>query len=223
MALSSPTYPVALVLRNRPCVVVGGGRVASRKVDGLLAAHAAVTVVAPDVLEEIATRPVRVERRPYRSGEAGSYVLALAATGVRDVDRRVAADAERAGVPVNVADDPESCTFVLPAILRRGPVSVAVSSGGTSPALASWLRDRVAGLVGPDVALLAAVLGEARASWRAAGRSSEDLAWRDLLDGPLPGLVASGELDRARAALATWAASHPPGAASRRAAARTAP
>ncbi|MCU1494363.1 MAG: siroheme synthase, N-terminal domain [Acidimicrobiaceae bacterium] len=206
MPLASPSYPVALVLAGRPCLVVGGGRVALRKVEGLLAAGADVTVVAPEVEEGIRSLPVRVELRSYEPGEAARYWLVVTATGRPDVDRAAYADGDGAGVLVNSADDIPGCSFILPAVLRRGAVSVAVSTDGTSPALAGWLRDRVASVVGPEVATLATLLGEARHEVRAAGRSSEGLAWRSLLDGSLPALVADGRLAEARAEVERWTA-----------------
>lgn len=208
MPLSCPTYPISLVLAGHRCLVVGGGHVALRKVEGLLAADARVTVVAPRVVEQISALDVDVERRPYAAGEAARYRIVVTATGRPEVDRAVFADGERAGVLVNAADDVPGCAFILPAVVRRGPVSVAVSTAGTSPALASWLRDRVACVVGPDVEILAAMLGRTREAVRAAGRSSESLPWRELLDGPLPGLVAEDRLDEAERILASWVARH---------------
>jgi siroheme synthase-like protein len=204
--LSCPTYPISLVLAGHRCLVVGGGHVALRKVEGLLAAGARVTVVAPRVVEPIGALDVDLELRPYEAGEAARYRVVVAATGRPEIDRAVFADGERAGVLVNAADDIPGCAFILPAVVRRGPVSVAVSTAGTSPALASWLRDRVAGLVGPDVELLAAMLGRAREALRASGLPSESLPWRELLDGVLPGLVAAGRLDEAESVLSSWVA-----------------
>lgn len=206
MPLETPTYPVALILVGRRCLVVGGGHVALRKCGGLLAAGAEVTVVAPEVSDEIRAMPVRVEQRPYAEGEATGYWLVVTATGRPEVDRAVFADGDGAGVLVNAADDIPGCSFILPAVVRRGPVSVAVSTDGTSPALAGWLRDRVAALVGPDVETLASFLGRARDTIRKSGRSTEGLPWRELLDGPLPGLVADGRLDEASSELERWTA-----------------
>ncbi len=199
-------YPVSLDLHGRSVLVVGAGRVALRKVSGLVAAGAKVTVVAPetdpgvDALAE--AEVIAVERRAYRTGEADAYRLVVTATGVPDVDAQVAADADDAGVWVNAADDPANCSFILPAIHRDGPVSIAVSSSGTSPALASWLRDRTDGLIdellGDATGEVAALLAAARAQVKATGRSTETIDWRRLLGGPFPGLVRDGHLDAAR-------------------------
>ena len=204
-------YPVALRLEGRPCLVVGGGPVALGKVDGLLAAGAVVTVVAPELHPDLTERAARIERagagrltlerRPYRPGEAAHYRLVVTATGVAVVDRTVAGDAEAAGVWVNSADDPANCAFFVPSVHRDGTVTVAVSTGGASPALAAWIRRRVAEALGPGVGTLALLLAEARDGLRAAGRPTQDLDWAALLDGPLPDLVADGRLAEARAVL----------------------
>jgi siroheme synthase-like protein len=213
MSVGAPIYPVGLVVKGRRCLVVGGGRVAARKIGGLLACGAAVTVVAPEVhvaigelagsgaIAAIDDSPLDVQIRPYRTGEAGEYVLVLAATGDAVVDAAVHRDAVAAGVWVNVADDASRCTFVLPAVARDGDVSVAVSTAGASPALAQWLRDRVVEDLGPGVGDLAALLDEGRRRVHDRGLSTETIAWRTVLDGPLPGMVRRGRIDEARAAL----------------------
>jgi len=200
------TYPVNLDMAGRTALVVGGGRIAARKAAGLLAAGASVTVVAPEVdgaVEELVeSGSLTLLRRPYQPGDAARHRLVVAATGVAEVDGQVAAEADAAGVWVNSADDPANCSFILPAILREGPVSVAVSTSGASPALASWLRDRLAAtlaeLLGDGTAELAALLSEARDRVKTSGRSPETVDWRGLLEGPLPDLVRTGRLDEAR-------------------------
>lgn len=212
--MTAPVYPVGLVVRDRPCLVVGGGRVAGRKIATLLACGAAVTVVAPEAhealallagagaIEAIEGAPLDVQLRPYRAGEAAGYRLVVTATGIPEVDAAVHHDAEAAGVWVNSADDPANCTFVLPAVWRSGPVSVAVSTDGASPALAGWLRSRAAEALGPEAGVLADLLGEARRAVQAQGRATEDVDWGGLLEGPLPDLVRRGRLDEARRLLA---------------------
>ena len=196
-------YPVTLLVEGRPCLVVGGGRVAARKAVGLLDAGAGVHMVAPRVgpeAEVLAGSGLTIERRPYRSPEAASYRLVVTATGDPEVDGAVFRDAEAAGVWVNAADDPVSCSFHLPAVARRGPVSVAVSTGGASPALASWLRDRLETELGagPDMEVLAELLSEARADLKATGRSTEAANWRGALNSDMLGLIRTGQIDQAR-------------------------
>jgi siroheme synthase-like protein len=197
MPVDAPLYPVNLVVSGRPCLVVGGGRVALQKVQGLAEAGADVTVVAPDVepgIEALAT----VERRPYRRGDAARYRLVVAATGDPLVNQQVYDDAEAAGVWVNSADDPERCSVTLPAQLRRGRLTVTVSTAGHSPAVASWLRDRLAGELGPEYDQLIGLLGEVRTEIRAAGRSTEGLDWRGALDSGILDLIRAGRLEDAK-------------------------
>ena len=170
---------------------------AARKVAGLVATGARVTVVAPRVEPAIDAFGVRVERRPYRAGEAAAYQLVFTATGVRRVDRAVTADADSAGRFVNCADDAEHCSFLLPAVHRQGPVTVAVSTGGSSPALARWLRSRVAGGFGSELKELAILFEGARRRLKVAGCSTESVDWEGLLDGPLPDLVRRGRRQEA--------------------------
>jgi siroheme synthase-like protein len=141
---------------------------------------------------------VTVRRRPYRAGEAADYRLVVTATGIAAVDGTVAADATAAAVWVNSADDPGRCTFHLPSVHRDGPVSVAVSTGGASPALAIWLRRRAADALGTGLGDLAGLLDEARRRLQAAGRPTSSVDWPAVLDGPLPQLVRDGRLDEAR-------------------------
>jgi siroheme synthase-like protein len=194
-------YPVSLDVTNRPCLVVGAGPVAARKARALIECGAIVTVVAPSLgkdMEALEPRLHALERRPYRPGDASAFRLVVTATGRSDVDGAVFGDAEAAGVWVNSADDPAHCSFILPAVHRDGAVTVSVSTGGLSPALASWLRDRIADQWDGEIGTLALLLGEARERLRAAGLPSDSVDWATLLDGPLPELVRSGDLDAAR-------------------------
>jgi precorrin-2 dehydrogenase/sirohydrochlorin ferrochelatase len=153
---------VCLDLRGRRCLVVGGGRVALDKVRGLLDADAEVTVVAPEVDDELAALPVQVEKRRFRRADVLRCFLVIAATNERPVNRDVSSAAADAGIPCNVADDPELCSFILPAVVRRDPIAVAVSTGGASPALAQRLRDDIDELVTDRHAKLAQRLNELR-------------------------------------------------------------
>jgi siroheme synthase-like protein len=194
----SAGYPVTLRLDGRRALVVGGRSVAHRKALGLLEAGARVTVVAPAVDDGVAGLDVVVQRRPYRPGEVAGYRLAVAATGDPAVDRQVYDDAEAAGVWVNAADDPASCSFTLPAIVRRGDLTVAVATGGRSPALASWLRARLEEEVGPEYGELLQLLGSERDDLRSSGIATEGLPWRTALDSGLVDLVRQGRADEAR-------------------------
>jgi precorrin-2 dehydrogenase/sirohydrochlorin ferrochelatase len=198
MPVDTPLYPVNLVLAGRRCLVVGGGRVAGQKVRGLLDAQAEVTVVAPDISDEITALGVACERRPYRSPEAGDYRLAIAATGDSDLNQQVHDDAEAAGVWVNSADDPDRCTFILPARVRRGRLLVTVSTGGHSPALSSWLRERLDAELGEEYDVLVGVLADVRSEIQATGRGTESLDWRAALDSGILELARAGRLEEVK-------------------------
>lgn len=198
MALAEALYPVNLVLTGRRCLVVGGGRIAARKVAGLQAAEAEVVVVAPTVGPEVRATGVPYEERPYRRGDLEGVWLAVTATDDREVNRQVHDDGEAAGVWVNAADDPASCSFVLPAVVRQGPVMVTIGTAGRSPALASWLKEHVAAELGPEVADLARLLSEIRERIRAEGRSTEDVDWRSALDWSMLEEIKAGQTARVR-------------------------
>jgi siroheme synthase-like protein len=150
-------------------------------------------------METLAPSLRAVERREYRRGEASTFRLVVTATGIPQVDGAVYADAEAAGVWTNSADDPAHSSFILPAVHRDGAVTVSVSTGGLSPALASWLRTRVAAECGEGIGTLAQLLGEARANLKRAGLPTDSVDWARLLEGPLLDLVRAGEIDNARA------------------------
>lgn len=200
MPVDELLYPVNLRVRGHRCLVVGGGRVAVAKADGLLEAGALVDVIAPDVIPELEARPgVTVHRRPYRSGDVEGYRLVVAATGCPEVNAEVFRDGESAGVWVNSADDPENCSFTLPSRLRRGPLMVTCSTGGHSPALSRWLRQRLEAEIGPEYETLLCLLSEARDRIRATGMHTEGLAWQDVLDSGMLELIRSGETGQAQA------------------------
>jgi siroheme synthase-like protein len=151
-----------LDLRAKDCLVVGGGRVATEKVQGLLDCGASVTVVAPHVDTELLELPVRVERRSFTRSDVVGRFLVVAATSDRSVNAEVSSVAAERATLCNVADDPELCSFILPAIVRRDPIVVGVSTGGASPALAQRIRSDIAELVGPEHAALARRLAALR-------------------------------------------------------------
>ena len=189
-------YPVVLDLRGRRCLVAGGGVVARRKVDGLLAAGALVTVVAPDCLPMPAG--VRVERRAFADADLAGVTFAVAASDDRELNARVARLARKLGVWVNVADDPQAGDVILPAVARRGSLQIAISTGGASPALAQRLRERLEDEFGPEYGELVALLGALRGEWEpraiAAGVSpaARRAAWHAVLDLPLVELLGAG-------------------------------
>jgi precorrin-2 dehydrogenase / sirohydrochlorin ferrochelatase len=198
MAVDGPQYPVNLVLTGRPCLVVGGGAVAARKVAGLLACGAAVRVIATRAGPEVRATGVPVEERPYAPGDVAGYRLVVAATDDRVTNRTVFEDGEAAGIWVNSADDPASCSFTLPSVARRGPIMVTMSTGGRSPALASWLRAHVEDELGPEYEVLVALLSSARDELKAAGRPTDGADWRRALDSDMLDLIRAGHIEQAR-------------------------
>ena len=197
-------YPVNLIVDGRPCLVVGGGTIAARKVAGLRACGAAVHVVAPAVSDAVRAQPgVTWAERPYAPSDLEGRRLVITATDDASVNAAVFADAEAAGVWVNGADDPAHCSFTLPSVLRRGGLMITVSTGGRSPALAVWLRERLEAEIGPEFEVLLDLLAAERDSIRATGRSSEDVDWRRALDSDMLNLIRSGDVTHAKERLHT--------------------
>jgi siroheme synthase-like protein len=164
--LETPFYIACLRLTGRRCVVVGGGDVGLEKVEGLLACDAQVTLVAPEAhpeLEALASEgSIEWKRREYRSQDLDGCLIAIAATADTDVNIRVFDDAEARAMLVNVVDVPPLCNFILPAIVRTGPLAVAISTAGASPALAKRMKREISEMFGEPYATLAVLLNEAR-------------------------------------------------------------
>ena len=208
MPVEHPVYPVNLVLDGQPCLVVGGGRVAVGKVRGLLEAGARVTVVALEIDPALTALAAEVNpkddpvltivRRAYRRGDAVGSRFVIAATGDPEVNQAVYDEADAAGIWINAADDPARCSAVLPARVRQGRLLVTISTGGHSPAVASWLRERLAAEFGPEYDQLIGLLGEARKEVQAQGLGTEELDWRRALDSGILDLVRAGRLEAAK-------------------------
>lgn len=198
-------YPLFLELAGRACVVIGGGAVAERKVEGLLQVEASVTVISPtlsDRLEAWKTEGrIRHLRRDYGPGDLAGSQLAFVATDDGDVNAAVAREGRERGVWVNAADDPAHCDFILPSVLRRGPLAVAVATGGSSPALSRAVREELEAYFTPDYTVLAEIAAEVRRDLKERGRTLDGQAWRQALDGDLRRLIAEGRRDEAKARL----------------------
>jgi precorrin-2 dehydrogenase / sirohydrochlorin ferrochelatase len=197
-----PYYPVALDLRDRLCLVVGGGPVAEAKVDGLLEAGARVTVVSPELTGPLAAWAAggRIIHRPheYRTDDLDGQELVFSATDRREVTEVVAADARRRGLWVNAADDPAFCDFLLPSVLRRGRLIVAVSTGGASPALAARVRRDLEAYFAPEYDELVELAAEVRAELRSRAQRPVAEAWRRAFDRDLVDLLAEGKRSEAK-------------------------
>jgi siroheme synthase-like protein len=139
----SSHYPIFLNLKDRAVLVVGAGKIALRKTNGLLEAGARVTVVAPEVLPDFDGLPVRIHRRPFRSSDLAGAALVFAATDDRAVNHSIGVAAKSRGIFANVADSAAECDFVVPARVRRGDVQIAISTGGRSPRVSADLRRKL--------------------------------------------------------------------------------
>ena len=162
-------FPLLVDIGDRPCLVVGGGKVAARKVAMLREFGAAVTVVAPAPNGQDARSPLNAGgggvhwvRRAFQDDDVEGQTLVVAATDDAELNGRVAALCRARGIPVNVVDDPPNCTFIFPAVVRKGPIVAAVSSGGASPVAAKLVRDKVARLVTDDFVAAVASQGARR-------------------------------------------------------------
>lgn len=197
-----PGYPVNLVLAGRRVVVVGAGRIAARKIEGLLRAGAQVHVVAPHVGDEIRgwgeQGQLSVEERGFEAADLDGAWLAFTATDDPAVNRAVYEEGERRRTWVNSADDPANCSLTLMSVVRRGDLQVAIGTGGRSPALAAWLKERVSAEIGPEFEDVLEVLAEVRDEIRARGESSEAYDWRQTFDSDMLELVRAGKVDQAK-------------------------
>jgi len=159
-------YPLFIELRNRPVLVVGGGPIAERKVDSLLQAEAAVTLVAPDLTAHLkqlaAAGSIRTERRKFEEADLENVLLVISATDDVETQERVAALARAHGILINTVDQPRLCDFIVPAVVRHGDVIAAISTSGKSPALAAALKSKIESVVTKDAGRAASILGAIR-------------------------------------------------------------
>jgi len=195
-------YPVNLLLDGRRCLVVGAGRVAARKIAGLLEAGADVHVVAPTVSSEVQTwadaGQIHVEARRFEPADVDDTWLVTVATPHAAVNAAVADAASARRVFVNSADDPAHCTFTLMSVVRQGDVVVTIGTGGRSPALAAYLKDHVAAELGPEWATLVELLSDERERLRAGGTATETVDWKRALDSGMLDLVRAGRVAEAK-------------------------
>jgi uroporphyrin-III C-methyltransferase/precorrin-2 dehydrogenase/sirohydrochlorin ferrochelatase len=198
--------PIFLDIRGQPCLIVGGGEVAARKSALLLRAGARVTVLAPALSAafeaDLAAARIAHRATSFRDEDLEGFSVAIAATGDDTVNRAVAAAARARRIPVNVVDQPALCSFILPSVIERAPLVVAVSSGGASPVLARLLRARLESLIPAGYGRLAVLAGAFRDRVKARFRPPERRRfWERVLQGPIAELVFSGRDAEAQAAL----------------------
>jgi precorrin-2 dehydrogenase/sirohydrochlorin ferrochelatase len=191
------SYLVNLVVQGRPAVVIGGGAVAARKIAALVEAQADVTVVAPQICDAVRDLElgghIRVERRCYAPGDTRAAFVVVAATDNNAVNSQVAEEARAGGALVNVVDRPALCTFTVPAIVRRGDLTLAVATGGRCPSLARAIREQLDHLYGFEYAEAAVRLGDLREHLIAAGWTAPRIqaAVSALMDNGLIEAIAS--------------------------------
>jgi len=194
--------PVSVSMRDRPCLVVGGGPVALRKVESLMDYDSTVTVVAPEVHEKLEyharTKRITLEKREYRSPEAGEYGVVISATDDPALNRRVYEDARKGGALVNVVDDPPHCDFIFPAVLRRDCLTAAVSTDGKAPFMAGHLRvilDNIFPAHWERLMKLAASFREqVRERW-AGDRAKKNICYAEFLEADWKRLLAEASDD----------------------------
>ena len=199
--------PVFLKVEDRPCLVVGGGKVAARKVGLLSRAGARITVVAPQICDEIKALPdpacVTIVEREFREADMADVVLVIAATDNETVNQTVSGLANRQRIPVNVVDNPDLCSFIMPSIIDRSPVQIAVSTGGASPVLARLLRARLESFIPAAYGRLARLVDEYRHSvkQRFSDAGQRRYFWESILQGRVAELLFAGHEEKARVAL----------------------
>jgi siroheme synthase-like protein len=199
-------YPIFLNLQGKKCVVVGGGRVAFRKVTTLLNCGADITVISPKPHAEISklfkNKAIQLVRRNYERGDLRRAALSIAATHVKEINRKVAEESKKNGTPVNVVDDAELSDFIIPSSFRRGDLSVAVSTSGMSPALAKKIRAKLEKKIGIEYAYLLSLIAEIRSEIKKKGLRVSAKTWQESLDlDSLILLLRAGRHDEAKATL----------------------
>jgi len=216
--LATPFYIACLKLRGRRCVVVGGGEIGLEKVEGLLACEGDVTLIAPDAVSALQALAregsIRWERRGYDAADLERSFMVIACTNDTDQNIAVYEDAERRAMLVNVVDVPPLCNFILPAIVRTGPLAVAISTAGASPALAKRMKAEVAELFGEDYATLAIMLNDARGWAKGTLPTYQDrkVFFESIVNGePDPiALLRAGDSDAVRDLIAAAQRTHQP-------------
>lgn len=197
--------PVFLQMTGRRCLVIGGGAVAERKIAGLLEVGARVTVISPDITEAIVRwskqNSIDFIARRYRAGDLAEFEIVFLATDDAETNTAAYNEGSERRVWVNAADDPAHCDFILPSVLRRGDLTVAVSSGGGSPALARTIREELELYFTGEYELLTQLAAEVRDELQRRAITLPFETWRKALSGGVRQILMRGDLARARAVL----------------------
>lgn len=190
-------------MKGRPCLVVGGGTVAERKIAALLENGAKVTVVTPEATDNVARWSkqglLKLLARRYRAGDTVGFHIVFAATDDPNLNEAVYRECQNGGTLINSADDPDRCDFILPSVLRRGDLTVAVSTGGQSPALARTIREELELYFTAEYEALVKLAAEVRAELQQKGISLPFENWQRALGGEVRQLLMRGDLVKARA------------------------
>lgn len=201
-------YPVFIDTTNRNVLVIGGGHVGLEKTQGLLRAEVpAITVVSPKLLPELETlhEEGRIQHiaRPYQDGDMTGFDWIMIATDDGVTNAAIRDEGRRRGIWVNAADDPQHCDFILPAVVRRGPITIGISTGGGSPAMARRVREELSDYFTEDFEALAELLAEVRDELKQRGllRQIPQQTWQNAIDGPLRTLLAQRRWGQAKARL----------------------
>ncbi|MEK7353250.1 MAG: bifunctional precorrin-2 dehydrogenase/sirohydrochlorin ferrochelatase [Chloroflexota bacterium] len=196
-------YPVFLNVKGRKCAVIGGGQVALRKVVTLLEYGAKVEVISPELCPQLANlagkKEISVLNREYRSGDLKGVFVAIAATDSSIINQQVAAEARKKSALVNVVDDAGYSDFIAPSIVRRGEITIAISTSGQSPALARKLRTKLEKEFGEEYARLGRLLGEVRAEAKKQKITVDGDGWQEAIDlERILELLKNGDEDEAK-------------------------
>ena len=199
--------PIFVNIKEQPCTVVGGGSVAARKVALLLKAEARVTVISPKLAHELAEMAEKGDithlARKFEDTDVEPPVLIIASTDDETVNRRISELAKARGIPVNVVDNPDLCSFIMPSIVDRSPVQIAISTGGASPVLARMIRTKLEGCIPAAYGRLGALVTDFREKVKAKFSNVEQRRkfWEDILEGTVAERIFTGKEDEARSEL----------------------
>lgn len=194
------SYPIILNLNSKKCLVVGGGEIALRKAMSLYEAGAVLTVVAPDIHPDFRSIiGINIVERAYQDNDLAGNVLVIAATDDRELNAHISSQAQAAGIPVNVVDDPELCSFIAPAVVKRGDLIIAVTTSGKSPSLSKKIRKELEELYGSEYTEYVNILGELRKEIknRFATQKERELVFKRFLDDEIIELLRAGKREEA--------------------------
>lgn len=202
-------YPALLDLKNKNCVVIGGGAVAERKVAGLLESGAAINVISPVLTEKlrglVEQKKISHLARDYETGDLKTSYMTFGATGDIKVNEQIYEEAINSGVLVNIVDQPEKCSFYVPSMIKRGSLTIAISTDGKSPALAKHLREELEEQIGPEYGQYLEMLSEFRQSAREKYTNSPakiDKAFQNVFESEALKLISRGDISGAKKRMA---------------------